>query len=207
MSGVLIFLLELFDNKINKIQVQHLIEGAVNYILSQEIDYNKYNSYFPLFSLENKNGFDGSRFSWCYEDLGICFALWRAGITLGNESWQIKALDILSHEARFRRNLNKSGIKDACFCHGTVGVAHIYYRMWLYTKNEYFKDAADFWYNETLKMSKFLNGLAGYKAYYDKDKGYVNPYDLLNGIAGIGLSLIFYHLGKSPCFDNCFLLS
>jgi hypothetical protein len=205
--GVLLFLLKLFEKGIKKERVLYLINGSVNYLLSQKINYQKYNSFFPMFSVESENELQGSRLSWCYGDLGICFALWKTGIVLNDTDLQSQSLDMLLLEAQYRRNLNDAGVKDACFCHGTVGIAHIFYKMFHYTKDSRFAEAANFWYKETLKMSIFVDGLAGYKDYYDKEKGYVNQYDLLNGIAGIAMSLMFFHKSKYPDFDDCFLLN
>jgi len=70
-----------------------------------------------------------------------------------------------------------------------------------------FKKAADYWFAQTLKMSTFADGLAGYKTWYGKEKGWVNEYNLLEGIAGIELALMSYYYEVEPTWDECLLLS
>lgn len=206
-SGILIFLAQSYKQGILKEKTTVLLEGCIAYLLSQRIDFNKYNSFFPTFSLESKKDFYGSRYGWCYGDLGICYALWYAGNILNKQDLQETILNTLIFESEMRKNLEQNGIKDACFCHGAVGVAHIYYRMWLNTNMFQFKNAADYWYKKTIDMSAFQDGVVGYKAYCNAEKGYIKQYDFLNGITGIGLSLMHYYLQKKPNFDSCLMLS
>ena len=147
-----------------------------------------------------------SRLGWCYGDLGIAMALWQAGVALHNESWKNKALEILLFAAEKRRNLEKNFVKDAGLCHGTAGIGHIFYRVWWNTKMSEFKKAADYWFEQTLKMAIFADGLAGYKAWNGRD-GWKNKENLLEGIAGIGLALLTYYYEIEPTWDECMLLS
>lgn len=187
-------------------QVKHLIEGMVNYILAQEIDKDKHGSFFPNWAIESTDSIYGSRLAWCYGDLGISTTLYQVGQIMNRKDWMNKALDVLVYAATKRRDLQKNLVKDACICHGTAGIGQIFYRMWWSTKMPEFKDAADYWFNETLKMSKFEDGLAGYKIWHGKD-GFVNQTGLLEGIAGIGLALTSYAYDMDPTWDQCLLLS
>jgi len=54
-SSIVLFLSRVIANHIDHEKVYELLEGAVNYILSQEIDAELYGSYFPPQSLENTN--------------------------------------------------------------------------------------------------------------------------------------------------------
>ena len=187
-------------------QVKRLIEGMVNYILAQEIDKDKYGSFFPNWAIESTDPMYGSRLAWCYGDLGISTTLYQVGQIMNRKDWMNKALEVLVYAATKRRDLQKNLVKDACICHGTAGIGQIFYRMWWSTKMPEFKDAADYWFNETLKMSKFEDGLAGYKVWHGKD-GFVNQTGLLEGIAGIGLALTSYAYDMEPTWDQCLLLS
>jgi lantibiotic modifying enzyme len=148
----------------------------------------------------------GSRLAWCYGDLGIAMSLWQAGIALQNEAWKNKALEILLFAAEKRRDLQQNWVKDAGLCHGTAGIAHIFYRMWWNTHIPEFKNAANYWMNETLKMATFTDGLAGFKTWHGKE-GWVNSCGLLEGISGIGLALLTYYYEIEPTWDECLLLS
>lgn len=187
-------------------QVKQLIEGFMNYILAQEIDKDKYGSFFPNWAIESTSPMYGSRLAWCYGDLGIGITLYQVGRILNRKDWMNKALEVLLYTATKRRNLQENLVHDACICHGTAGIGQIFYRMWWNTRLPEFKDAGDYWFNETLKMSKFEDGLAGYKVWHGEE-GFVNQTGLLEGIAGIGLALTSYAYEINPTWDQCLLLS
>jgi len=96
-------------------------------------------------------------------------------------------------------------LHDADFCHGSVGVAHIFSRFYNYTGNENFRKAAEYYYRKTIDMAVHPDGLAGYK--HLTDDGLVTDYSLLEGISGIGLSLISAVSDIEPQWDQCLLLS
>jgi len=207
MASIAVILSKLYTVKgIDKELVRNLLQGCINYILEQEIDKDKYGSFFPNFAIESMKPLHGSRLAWCYGDLGIAMSLWQAGVVLQNETWKNKALKVLLFAAEKRRDLGKNFVKDACLCHGTTGIGHIFYRAWWNIRLPEFKDAADYWFDQTLKMAKFDDGLAGYKAWYGKE-GWVNEFSLLEGIAGIGLALLTYYYEIEPTWDECLLLS
>lgn len=202
-SGILSFLTKCFIIEKNE-SIKLIIEKTCKFLLGQKVD--KDNSFFPTFSKED-NEIHGSRLGWCYGDLGICYSLYNAGKAINDAAISKQAQQMLMWEAANRRDLIRNGIRDACFCHGTVGVAHIFYRLWLDTHIVEFKYAYEYWFFETLKMSKYDDGIAGYKAYLNKDGNYFNKTDLLNGVSGIGLSLLFMNKFLEPIYDEVFLLS
>ena len=71
-SSIIIFLSRIVKSDMNEIKILEMLSGAVNYVLSQQIDYFQYGSYFPSYikkgSPENNSK---SRLAWCYGDLGI----------------------------------------------------------------------------------------------------------------------------------------
>jgi hypothetical protein len=208
MASIAVILSKLHNIKdIDQKMVKPLLEGCVNYILAQEIDKDKYDSYFPSFAIESMEEMRGSRLAWCYGDLGIAMALWQSGIVLQNETWKNKALEVLIFAAEKRRDLQKNLVMDACLCHGAAGIGHIFYRMWWNTRMQEFKNVADYWFEQTKKMATFADGLAGYKKWLGKAEGWTNEYDLLEGIAGIGLALLTYYHEIEPIWDECLLLS
>lgn len=184
-----------------------MITAAVNYILAQEIDVQKYGSFFPSLALESCSKINISRLAWCYGDLGISMALYQAGLTLNRQDWTDKAVNVLLYAAEKRRDLPKNSVIDACLCHGTASIAHIFYRMWWNTHLPEFKRAADYWIDQTLKMARFDNGLSGYKTWHGVENSFQNEYNLLEGIAGIGLVLLTYYYEIEPTWDQCLLLS
>ena len=108
---------------------------------------------------------------------------------------------------RSRRELTQNSVVDACLCHGTSGIALVFYRMWRNTRLPEFRRATDYWIEQTLKMARFDDGLAGYKTWQGTEKGYQSSQELLEGIAGIGLVLLSYYYDMEPTWDKCLLLS
>jgi len=207
MASIAVILGKLYAIKgIDQNMVKNLLQGCINYILEQEIDKDKYGSFFPGFALESTEQLQGSRLGWCYGDLGIAMSLWQAGVALQNDTWKNKAMEVLLFAAEKRRDLEKNLVHDAGLCHGAAGIGHIFYRAWWNTRLSEFKDAADYWFAQTLKMATFADGLAGYKTWHGKE-GWVNKYHLLDGIAGIGLALLTYYHEIEPTWDECLLLS
>ncbi|MCD4794095.1 MAG: lanthionine synthetase C family protein [Bacteroidales bacterium] len=198
---------KLYAQNINKEKTKTLLEGAVNYLLYQEQDTNQYYSYFPS-SIKIKNQKkETSRLAWCYGDLGISVALWNASKVLENKDMENKALEILQYSAG-RKDLIKNSVVDAGLCHGAAGIAHIFNRMYRNTKQPEFKEAANYWYAETLKMANHKDSLSGYKAFRtEKYGGWTEEFGFLEGIAGIGLALMSSISDIDPAWDEILLLS
>lgn len=183
-----------------------IVDGAVSYLVNQKLPSNKFNSIYPNYAIESMDKINSSRLAWCYGDLGISIALWHASQALGRKDWEKEAIDTILHASK-RRGLVENGVVDAGLCHGTAGIAHIFNRMYGYTGLEELKEASNYWFAETLKMARFEDGLAGFKAWQGNERGWVNEPGLLEGIAGIGLALISAVSDIEPAWDECLLLS
>jgi len=206
LASIIAFLRKLYKAGIAKNKVSDLLNGSVKYLLSQQQDALRRKSNFPNW-VSNQEPSVASRLAWCYGDLGIGIALWLTGKNANNSKWQNKALEILLHTTQ-RKDLQENFVLDAGLCHGTAGIAHIYNRMYNYTQRDEFKQAALYWFDQTLKMAKFEDGLAGYKTWRSIEYGgWQNDYGLLTGIAGIGLALISAVSDIEPAWDECLLLS
>lgn len=188
-------------------KTEKLLQGSVMYLLEQQIDREQYGSYFSNYALESQEDIHGSRLAWCYGDLGIAMALWRAGQALDNETWKNKALEILLFTAEKRRNPVGGITRDTGLCHGASGVGHIFYRMWWNTRIPEFYDAASYWFDETLTMARFDNGPAGFKSWNYVTGEWYDNYKFLEGITGAGLALLTFYYQIEPAWDECLLLS
>lgn len=209
-SGIVALLSKLYKvEEIDKEKTKKNLYGTVQYILAQEIDKDKYGSYFPVFALESMTTIYKSRMGWCYGDLGIASALYMAGKTLQEDTWTSKAMEILLYAAIHRKTLEDNFVKDAGLCHGAAGIGHIFYRMWWNTKIPEFKNAADYWFDITLKMARFTDGLAGFKSLEmpDGKPNWLNKFGFLEGVTGIGMALLTYYYEMEPEWDECLLLS
>ena len=205
-ASIIAMLSKIYKRGINKEKTKHLLEGAMNYLLQQKLPEGKFVSVFPNLALESMENLYPSRLAWCYGDLGISVAIWHASQALGRKDWEEEAKNILLHSAK-RRDLKENGVVDAGLCHGTAGIAHIFNRMYGYTGMEELKEASDYWFEQTLKMARFEDGLAGFKAWQGTERGWVNEPGLLEGIAGIGLAMISAVSDIEPAWDECLLLS
>lgn len=205
-SSIIVFLSKLYLDGIDNEKVSNLLNGAVEYLLNQQLDILNYKSNFPSW-VSTEKPLIQSRLAWCYGDLGIGIALWQAGNNIGKEEWKDRAVKILLDVSK-RRDIKENLVFDAGLCHGTSGIAHIFNRMYTNTGLREFKNTADYWFSETLKMAKYEDGLAGYKVWRVPEYGGLqNQYGFLEGIAGIGLSLISAISDIEPKWDECLLLS
>lgn len=188
-------------------KAKYLLENSVNFLLSKKSRKSNNISLYPVNCYEDGATMEGfSRLGWCYGDLGIAIAFWNAGKTLNRSDLKEEAIELLIHSSN-RLDLKQNAIKDACLCHGTSGVAHIYNRFFKETKLKEFDDARWYWAEETLKMAKYKDGLAGYKTW--EESGWKKNDSLLEGTTGIGLALIGFLTESSEelNWDNCLLLS
>jgi hypothetical protein len=209
MTSIVCVMLKMYNvNGLDKKIMDTIINSSINYILSQQINKDKYGCFFPTFSIESNEDTYLSRLGWCYGDLTIATTLFQVGQLYNNRILINKSIEILSFAAEKRKSIKQNMVMDAGLCHGTAGIGHIFYRMWWNTHLPEFKTAADYWFKETLKMAHFYDGLAGYKAWKTPEYGgWINEYGLLEGIAGIGLAMFSYYYEINPKWDECLLLS
>ena len=207
MSSIAAFLIRLHQLNFETERVDKLLRRTIIYILDQIIYTEDSLSYFPSYSKESSSGNYYSRLGWCYGDLGIAYVLWRAAFVLKNREWENTALRILRHNSN-RRDLQENGIRDAGLCHGSAGVAHIFWNLYLNTRAQEFREAADYWLNVTINMAKYNDGSAGFKAWRtEKFGGLVKSNSLLDGISGIGLVLQSHLKNNETDWDESLMLS
>lgn len=209
MSSVIILLSEISARFPSNRNALSMLKGSIEYMLScQNKDVSNY--YFPNYIFANKidGKSQGGRLAWCYGDLGNAVALWRAGKLADNIVWKTKAINILLAASQ-KRDLPENGIVDACFCHGTSGIAHIFNRFFHETGITEFEIASKYWIHITLNLAKWSDGLAGYKMFSSKEKHFTKEYTLLEGTAGIGLVLLASLAKDHTSFewDRCLMLS
>ncbi|HXB41890.1 MAG TPA: lanthionine synthetase LanC family protein [Bacteroidia bacterium] len=177
--------------------------------LKKMLDTGKLNNKMGLFP--DRLSFDKesfpSRLGWCYGDMGVACAIAKAASTYNNKIWEAESIEIMLHASK-RRDLIENGIVDACFCHGTSGVAHIFNRFYKKTKIEELNEARWYWFDQTLKMDKFPDAPAGYKA-WEAESGWLDEYGIIEGVAGIGLSLLGFLTEDIEImdWDKCLLIS
>jgi lantibiotic modifying enzyme len=150
---------------------------------------------------------DYSRLAWCYGDPGIAGSLLLAGDSLDDEELRTFAIEL--GVASTRADASASGVSDACFCHGSSGLMHIYNRLFQSTGNGALRDAALHWARVTLGQHQAGSGFGGYSFSSYASGGYrVRGHPgLLEGAAGVALSLLAAAADEPPGWDMPFLLS
>ena len=204
-SSIIGILTKLYEHDTFKVRTEHLLIGAVNYVLSLENE-DKKSCVFP-----NSKTLDGvvskkSRLAWCYGDLGVGIRLWFAAKVLNDEKLKEKTISVFKHAA-LRVKQEDTMVMDAGICHGSYGNSQLFNRMYQETGILEFKDAASFWINDGLEKAAFEDGFSGYKQWQGDDKEWGKEVSLLEGIAGIGLVIIDYLSSFDTKWDECLMIS
>lgn len=203
--SILYFFLKSLKSGILHPRTEIILNKCTKFILNQEMDKRK-GSFFSNFCNEKPSN-DKSRLAWCYGDLGICCILLQIGKHYNDEQILNKVEEIMDYSCS-RKDLANNMILDAGLCHGCSGIAHIFNIMYKFFKKRSYLDASEFWYEQTLAFAHFSDGLAGYKSFnptlaekYQKNRGF------LEGISGIGLSIISFLSKEKLYWDEALLIS
>ncbi len=206
MSSILDFLSRLHSFDVFKESSEKLILGCVNYILNFQNDDIDNISVFPSWIEEVSPLEYKSRIAWCYGDLGVGLSLMRASAALDDPNLKQRALKILNRSTNIKE-ANETLVLDAGVCHGSYGNAHIFNSLYHQNRNYKFKDALNFWIEDGIKKAIHEDGYAGYKQWTSAEKTWKPELSLLEGVAGIGLTIIDY-LSKEPNrWDECLMIS
>ena len=171
-------------------RVKWLINGAVNYILMQRIDHEKYGSWFVSTSLECEPQVHRSRLGWCYGDLGVAVALLDAAEALHRDDWRQIAISVLEYAANCRRNPAENAVHDAGLCHGATGIAQVFKTMSERTSSPVLADAWKYWDSAVVRNARMVSGKYEYLFYNSLENRFERRGGLLDGSAGVGMYLL-----------------
>ncbi len=171
----------------DKTIIQKLLRGYTNYLLSQIDKTHSTGSYTPIFADMDATK---SRLAWCYGDLGIALALWKAADTLGDATMKESAFEIFKFSANCRRDKQNTFVRDACICHGSTGVGQCF--KWLYSETNFqpFNEAYLYWLEDTFKYTVVDSGTIHYPFYNVASKSFKAKDSLLEGDTGVLLFLL-----------------
>ncbi|KAB8155829.1 hypothetical protein EZY14_001060 [Kordia sp. TARA_039_SRF] len=207
MSSIVGILTKLHEHDAFKEKAEPMLKGAVKYILSFKSEEENPFSIFPSWVTDNKEDQNSqSRLAWCYGDLGVAMRFWYASKTLNDEALGKTALEVLKHSAK-RTKVEDSLVRDAGVCHGSYGNAQMFYRMYKETGDQDFKDAFEFWMQDGIDRATFEDGYAGYKQWKGVDKSWSPEVSVLEGVAGIGLTILDYLADYDTNWDECLMIS
>lgn len=146
---------------------------------------------------------------WCYGDLGVAAILLQVADVTNDDALNKFVLEVL--ETCLKLPNESYSVQDAGLCHGAIGIAHIYNRIYQRLGDERFRGAALNWYQRALKMFKPGTGVGGYTKYATSGPGGAVVWEawpgLLDGSIGIALALLAAVTSVEPCWDRLFLLS
>lgn len=208
LASIIGFLTRAYQKKVHRDKTLPLLQGAIEFMLNQQVDLKKHNNYFPSWIEKGKEQSYYSRVAWCYGDLGIGLVLLQAGEVLKDKKLKDSAIKVLLHSTT-RNTFQTAGVNDAGLCHGSAGLVQIYQRLYLKTGNSKFREGAILWGEKTLELASEKDGYAGYKAFrLEEYGGPVAEAGLLEGIGGIGLALIsLLGDGIKPDWDSSLMIS
>lgn len=204
LSSIINYLSRLYRHEDFKAEVHDLLEGTITYMLNQKKRDLDNTSFFPSWIHEGMDKRPQARLAWCYGDLGLGISLWHAGKALDNETYKEEALQIIKHQAK-RKDLVEAGVKDAGLCHGSCGIASIFNRMYKETEDPFFKENAEYWMDQVLKMATHKTN-AGYLQWRGDKEEWQKEDNLLEGLAGIGLAMISFLATFDTKWDECLMI-
>lgn len=200
--SIVLILLKLYK-KNPSAEVLLYIKQGLNFILNTKND-DSSEYYFPSRIINSVKA--KGRLAWCYGDLTIAWMLYEYARCFDDKTMNDLAIEILKKHS-VKHDFKFYDVDDADFCHGSVGIAHVYARMYNHTNIEVFRKTSEYWYRITLEKAHYRDGLAGYKHSTGMNQELVNEYGLLEGVSGIGLSFISAISPVEPKWDSCLLLS
>jgi len=191
-----------------------VLERGVQWLLAQQQTFANGTRFPHLIPRGFEDRQSGSRVAWCYGDLGIAAALVVAGKCHDRADWVSAALDIARSAATIPEE--KSGVLDHGFCHGSVGNAHLFHRIYRATGDAALAGAARSWFAQLLRTRQNL-GIGGFVSWRARnptgvgaaamDYAHLPDPSLLTGSAGVVAGLLAANSDVEPEWDRCFAVS
>lgn len=202
--GILVFMYKCYLKHFSSEKCSEMIGDHIKFMISCLNDTGSPSYFRYTIEIDQIKHFDKkqnwSRLGWCYGDLSALYVLFQLS---ENFTLNINVINMLEQVAK-RRTEAGGDIYMAGFCHGTSGIAHLFFRLYLCTGNHSFKDACSYWLKKTLFLINVQKGVIG----FDLQN---NPNDhlpgLLSGISGIGSVLISFLNSELINWDESLFLS
>jgi lantibiotic biosynthesis protein len=144
-----------------------------------------------------------ARNAWCYGSPGVARALWLAGDALGERRYRDAAIEAIA--AVIRRPVAGRGIDGSTFCHGVAGLLQIVLRFAHDAGTPELVGAACTLCDQLLALHE-PESLLGYRNIEADGSQNDLPW-LLEGAAGVAMTLLAAGGGVEPTWDRIFLLS
>jgi hypothetical protein len=201
--GVIALLARYVAHGVEADRARALLDRSMTFLLGAEPERERgrYPSWHPA------RGESGStRLAWCYGDLGVSIAMLSAAQATGDARWRDEALAL----ARLctTRTYDEAQVFDAGLCHGTIGAAHMFNRLWQATGDTVFADAARTWIDHTLRIRND-QPIAGFPTAAREPPAYKVTWEddesLLSGATGVALAMHAAVSEVEPSWDRLLL--
>ena len=212
MAGILHFLSKAYALGVGRELCRKLGDGIVMFYRHHEMDVAAIGSYYPysiLYEDYKQNSYkpEKCRLAWCYGDLSALSVMYRYAGLVRDRELERMAIERLVVSS-FRRDLKDAVVKDAQFCHGASGLAHMYHRIYKLTGRDEFKSAAVYWTKVMLKIGTVDNGSGYVFTENNIENGSMAPCDsLLEGAVGVAMVLLSVLDNQDMDWDEALMLS
>ena len=204
--GILFFLSEAIAAGVEEPRAGRLLEGGMRWLMAQQRaagSLARFSSWLP--SSESR----GARLAWCYGDLGILAVALQVARRAGRQDWSDFAHALLDNCLSWPAE--QAGAIDAPLCHGAVGIAHIFNRIYQSEGDVRCREAALKWYQTALDMRRPGEGVGGFLVAAKPDPSGPTVWEaspnFLDGSIGIALALLSALEPIAPDWDRLLLLS
>jgi len=193
--GVLHFLGEAIAAGIEQSRAWHLLEGSVRWLLAQQQPSHALSRYgnWIVPGEEPKV----SRLAWCYGDLGIAAIFDHIAQRVAREDWLKFARSLL--DVCVTRSPGE--LTEAELCHGAMGIAHIFNRVYQGNRVIRYKEAANRYYEKGLALMDQLHTET------PRRSSGPDPSPFLQGKVGVILALLSAINPIEPQWDRRLMLS
>ncbi|HAS44035.1 MAG TPA: hypothetical protein DCS93_26390 [Microscillaceae bacterium] len=215
-SSIVVVLARCFKAGVRQNTCKELLTGIIQYFLNckdvpmqnnSDKEEDRYQCHFSYTNREGENAIPDvtTNLRWCYGDLGITAAISLAGQYTQDSEWlQLGAQLAIDCARRHTHKVEVTSVTEAGLCHGTIGNAHIFNRLYHLHHLSELKEASNFWLKKGLEQyeewgQKFLVNETLF--------GQPQVPGLLEGYAGIGLALMSFIYDVDPAWDKVLLLS
>jgi lantibiotic modifying enzyme len=201
-AGVIGGLTAAYKGGIERATVRKLVGEAVDWIFANEIREPSRQVFPEMVGIDLPQLTTG----WCSGDLGISCVLFNIARVFQRFDWIENCLRIARREAKLvPEQLEEANRSNYTFCHGAVGRAHMFNRLFQATSDEVFASASRYWYQYTLGLKRKGRGIGGF--FVNDEAGLSYTRSFLMGASGLGLCLLAGFTDLEPAWDRLVLLS
>lgn len=204
LSGNLKIFADALNGGITHPNLTTIIQNGLDYIARTELIGTVLppaNSHYPTSVIEQENVEDDfgrykARLAWCYGDLNIAFLYLHLAKVFDRTDYYQKGL-LIAKNTLHRLTIKDAQVLDIFFCHGSSGLAYLYFKLYRITKDPVFLKQADHWYDHTLDRINNAFDQIHTEA----------PNSILEGFPGVALALMSRLSEEELGWDDIFFLN